>query len=448
MKSAALLVALALLGVPTLTQAQVAGPFAGSVVTGAVTADVQALSLADALSKGLQFNLGIVGVDQLVESARGSRMRTLRELMPRVDARIGDVRQTSNLAAFGFDTSLFPGIGPVVGPYSIFDARVSASQTVFDLSALRELRSKDASMDAARLDARNARDTVTFIVTSLYFQAVAGESRITTAKSQVATAEALLAQATSLRNAGVAPGVDVVRAQVQVQVQRQRLIAAENDFAKQCIQLQRAIGVPAGQRISLTDSSLSLPAAALSVDDAVQRALSTRPDYRAVQDRVKAAEAMLAATRADALPSLHVAGDIGTIGSNPGNARRTYAMSAAIRVPLFDQDRQGRLVENQAALKQRQAEAADLAQRIEADVRTAALDVRAAEQQVSVAHERAALASQELSLSRIRFTAGVTSNLEVIQAQNEVTTAAEAELGATYALNVAKAAFTRAVGGQ
>ena len=116
MKSAALLVALALLGVPTLTQAQVAGPFAGSVVTGAVTADVQALSLADALSKGLQFNLGIVGVDQLVESARGSRMRTLRELMPRVDARIGDVRQTSNLAAFGFDTSLFPGIGPVVGP--------------------------------------------------------------------------------------------------------------------------------------------------------------------------------------------------------------------------------------------------------------------------------------------------------------------------------------------
>jgi outer membrane protein len=182
------------------------------------------------------------------------------------------------------------------------------------------------------------------------------------------------------------------------------------------------------------------------VEAAVAQALENRADYKATKERVKAAEATLASTRASALPSAHVSGDIGTIGKNPASAKRTYNMTVGVRVSLFDQDRVGRQVENAAALRQRQAELADLVQRIEADVRSAALDVQAAEQQVAVAHERTSLANQELSLARTRFTAGVTSNLEVTQAQNEVATSTDTELAATYALNVARAALARAVG--
>lgn len=63
-----------------------------------------------------------------------------------------------------------------------------------------------------------------------------------------------------------------------------------------------------------------------------------------------------------------------------------------------------------------------------------------------MARERVSLANQELSLARIRFTAGVTSNLEVIQAQNEVAVASENEVAATFSLNLAKAALARAIG--
>lgn len=424
----------------------VSGPFAGSVASDAVTSDVLKLSLQDAIGRGLQHNLGIIGVEQQIASARGSRLRTLRELLPRADARAGDVRQTSNLAAFGFDSSLFPGIPTLVGPYSIFDARVSASQTVLDLSARSDLRNKDAALAASQADSENARDVVTFVVTSLYFQAAASSSRIESVRSQVATAEALLTQATNLRNAGVAPGIDVARAGVQVQVQKQRLIAAENDYAKQVLQLQRAIGVPTAQRLELADRTLALATPQVTLADALTRAAAARADYRASLERVRAAEAALKASRQDGLPIVAVAADIGAIGSNPANARRTYAMSANVRVPLFDPDRTGRVIENTALLKQRQAESADLQQRIEADVRAAVLDVQAAEQQVAVAQERAALADQELSLSRVRFSAGVTSNLEVTQAQNEVAQASENQVTAMLALNIAKAALTRAIG--
>ena len=426
--------------------AQTSGPFSGSVASGQATSEPLPLTLADAIQRGLTHNLGLISIEQQVESARGSRLRTLRELMPRVDARMGDTTQTTNLAAFGFDPSLFPGIPSIVGPFNIFDARVAGSQTVFDLAARNDVRSKTAALNAAKLDSLNARETVVFVITNLYFQAVAGENRIQTARSQVTTAEALLAQATALRSAGAAPGIDVVRAQVQLQSQRQRMITAETEFARQTIQLVRAIGVPAGQRIELSDRALSLPGSTLALDAALARAGSARADYQASLERVHAAESALQAAKTDLVPSVHLNGDFGAIGSAPSDARRTYSVSANVRVPLFDQDRRGREVENAAALRQRQSETADLAQRIEAEVRTAFLDVQAAEQQLAVARERVSLADQELSLARTRFTAGVTNNLEVIQAQDEVAAASDIEVAATYAVNVARAGLVRTLG--
>ena len=426
--------------------AQTTGPFSGSVVSETATADLLPLSLPDAIDRGLKHNLGLIAIEQQVETARGSRLRSLRELLPRIDARVGDTRQTTNLAAFGFDSSLFPGIPAIVGPFNIFDARVGGSQTVFDVSALNDVRSKTAALSAARLESTNARDTVVFVLTNLYFQAVAAESRIQTARTQVTTAEALFTQATALRNAGAAPGIDVVRAQVQLQGQRQRLISAEADLGRQTIQLLRAIGLPVAQRIELADRTLALPGPALTLDAALSRAAAARIDYQASLERVHAAESALRAARTDALPSVRVNADYGAIGSAPADARRTYSMSASVSVPIFDRDRQGREVENAAALRQRQAEAADLAQRIEAEVRTAYLDAQAAEQQLVVARERVSLADQELSLARIRFTAGVTSNLEVIQAQDEVAAASDIEVAANYAVNVARAGLTRALG--
>lgn len=428
-----------------------ANVFAGSVPNGVVSPEPLPLSLAAALDRGLKYNLGVVSLEEQIDSARGARIRSLRALMPRVDARLDESRQTRNLAAFGFDASSLglPGgvtFPAVVGPFNVFDARVYASQPVFDLAARNDLRSSTASLNAAELDARNARDIVTLAVTNLYFQAVAGADRIETAKSQVATAEALLTLATNQRNAGVTPGIDVVRAQVQVQAQKQRLIAAENDFAKQVLQLERTIGVPVAQQVTLTDRSLTSPGPTLSVDDAVKRATANRPDYQAVTERLHAAEAALKAVQAEALPVVQVNGDYGTIGSAPSNAARTYSFSGTVRLSVFDTGRKGRELEDVARVKQRQAEVADFAQRIDAEVRTAALDVEASEQQLAVARERVALAKQELSLAQTRFAAGVSSNLEVIQAQNGLSTATDTEIAATYAFNVAKAALARAMG--
>ncbi len=430
------------------TQAPGGGnPFLGSVPTGAVSGEPVDLTLASAIERGLEHNLGVLALEQGVEASRGSRWRSLAGMLPSVTAQSRESRQTSNLAAFGLNPSLFPGISPVVGPYNVFDARLFLSVPLIDLSVFEDVRRSAYALDAAKLESRNARDLVVLVVTDRFLLAAAGAKRIAEVRAQVSTSEELVKLATDLRHAGVTPSIDVVRAQVQLRAQQQRLIAAENDFAKQKLQLARAIGIPSSQPIQVSDRGAEVPRPALTLDEAIQRAIASRPDYQAALARVRAAEADHRAAQADVIPSLHLNADYGANGTSPGDARRTYSVSATVQVPLVDVGRRkGRLVETSAALRQRQAEAADFAEQISADVRSAFLDVQAAEQQLSVSREQVDLARQELSLARTRFSAGVTSNLEVIQAQNEVATATESEITSAYAFNAAKAALARTLG--
>ncbi len=409
--------------------------------------DTVTLTLPNAIERALQHNVRVLTSELQVAGAQGARWRALAGLLPAIDARAVGTRQTTNLAAFGFDTSLFPGIPEVVGPFNVFDARVLVSQPVLDLSALHDVRRSAHALAAARFDQKDVRDFVTLAATNIYLQAIASARRIETARAQVQTAESLLKLANELHDAGVTPGIDAVRARTQLGVQRQLLIAAESGLAKQKLQLARVVGLPAATPIELTDHDVAIAAPAGTVEEVVQRAKASRADYQALLARVRAAEEERRAADAEALPSLHANVDIGAIGSTPGNARRTYAMSGAVRVPLFSATRKARGIEAAAALREREAEAAELGQQVETDVRAAYLDVEAAEQQLAVARERVSLANQELSLARTRFSAGVAGNLEVIQAQNGIAAATENEIASLYSLNAARASLLRMAGG-
>lgn len=441
--------ALALAAAPA--GAQLAGlpassPLMGSVPSAPLAAAPVALSLREAVDRALTHNLAILNAGERVARSDADRLRSLRDLLPQVDARTSLTRQTTNLAAFGFDTTLFPGVPSLVGPFNVFDARLGASQTVFDLSALNDVRHDRHALEAARFDALDVREVVTLVVTDLYLQAVTGARRIDAVREEVATAQALFDLATTLRAAGTTTGIDVVRAQVQLQARRQRLIAAEHDFAKQQIQIARAIGLRTAQPITLTDAALTLPQPAATLADALASAAASRADYKAAVARLHAAEATQQAAQTARLPTVGVRADIGALGSGAGDARRTYTLAGGVRVPLFDAGRRARLAESSAEVRERQAAVADLAERIEADVRGAWLDVQAADEELAVARERTSLTRQELALARTRFSAGVTSNIEVIQAQNAVAAATDNEIASAYAVNAATAALTRTLG--
>jgi outer membrane protein TolC len=166
----------------------------------------------------------------------------------------------------------------------------------------------------------------------------------------------------------------------------------------------------------------------------------------ALDARVRSAEEDFKATRSRKLPTIGVHGDYGVTGPSPTNNHGTYSVRVEARVSIFDRDIEGDAAEDQAILRQRQAERDSLRGRIEMEVRSAFLDLQSAEEQLRVAREAQTLSQQQLDQAQDRFSAGVANNLEVIQAQEDVALGDERVIQGLYGFNIARALLARATG--
>lgn len=403
------------------------------------------LSLRDAVARGLEYNLTALIEDQQRRIATGGRLQALSALLPHVSANVRESAQVINTAAFGF--SGFGDLPNIIGPFTVFDARLSMSAALFDPAAIAEWQSKRALAGAAEADYRAVRETVVLAVGNVYLQAVADRARVASTTAQVSTAEALVRLATDQNAAGVVARVDVLRQQVQLESARSQAIAAANQLAKRKLQLARAIGLPATQELELTDAATFIPAPAISVDEAVAEAESHRDDLKAAQARLEAARAARRAAMATALPSLKFDGDVGALGLTAASAAKTYTLAASVHIPIFEGGRRrAQTIQADAEVRQREAQLADLDAGLRFDVSAALLDVNAAASAVDVARSGESLAREELTQAQDRFQAGVASTIELSQAQDAVARASEQYIASIYSHNLAKAQFARALG--
>jgi outer membrane protein TolC len=419
-------------------------PFAGSVTREKVVPGSVPISLLDALDRGLKYNLGLITSSTTQQSVRGARLKALADLLPNISARASDTLQQVNLATFGLSV---PGFPSIVGPFNVVDLRASASVPILDFQAINKLRSADQNVVVAEQGYHNARELVVVAVGLSYIQALAAEARVGAVEAQLKTAETLYRQAVDQQRAGVTPAIDMLRAQVEMQSNEQRLVAARNGFNKQKLQLARVIGLPVGQEFTLAQKVPLTPPPALSMDEAIQRALRDRPDFAQGQARVRAAEYSVQAAEGQRLPRLDVNGDYGVIGRSIGSAHGTFAAVGAITVPVFQGGRiSGDITQARSVLSQREAEVEDLRQRIEYDVRSAFLDLTSSAEQVRVAQSTLDLANQTLTQAQDRFRAGVANNLEVVQAQESVASSTEVFIESALQFNLAKLALARSLG--
>jgi len=420
--------------------------FSHSVTAGKVSSDPLPLSLSEAIRLGLERNLGALLSTDAQRAARGDRLLALSRLLPRVEANTTETSEQINLASYGFTG--FPGVPAVIGPFCLFDARAKATQQVFNLRLLYANRAGGEQLKAANLTVQDARDTVVMVVAALYWQTVSGASRIEEARAEIATAEALFQQASDQKDAGVVPAIDVLRAQVELQTERQRLISYQSEFEKQKLRLSEAIGVPSGQAIQLTDMLGFTAMTIVQPDEAIEAAYQSRMDYQSQEAKVKDADLSRKSLRAARLPSVAFDGDYGVIGHSPASSHGTYTAKIGLNIPLYSGGAErGANIQADAEYDRQKALLDELRGRIGFEIRTAMLDLKSSADQVDVNRSAVDLAQQQELQARDRFVAGVTNNLEVVQAQQARAVANENYIASLYAYNLAKVALARAMGG-
>jgi outer membrane protein TolC len=434
---------------PAQNQTSAQNPVFGSVADTKPTPGMLPLTFREAIERALRHNLAALLSEYNTTAARGEKWKQLSELLPNVNATVQEIALKQSLEAQGLRGQIAPGVTfpRVIGPFSYFDARASATQKLFDWKSIQQYRASTHSETVAQLNLKDARELVVLATGNVYLEAIAEAARVETARAQVETAGALHKKAVAQLEAGVIPAIDSLRAQVQFQTRRQQLIAATNNFAKQKLVLARVVGLAPGQEFDLADRSPYEPFPIPDLNDSLQRAYSLRSDYKAAQERLFAAQLERSAATAGYFPTLGVSADFGEIGAAPGSVLPTFHVAGTLNVPIFQGGRvHSDVLKAEATLRQAQAQLADVRGQIDQDVRNALFDLQSSADLVEVAQSSVNLAEEALTQSRDRFFAGVTDNLEVVQAQEAAATAHEELISSLYSHNLAKVSFARAIG--
>ena len=402
------------------------------------------LTLQDAIQKGLQANLSVLLAGMQLNQSEGTRLRRLSAaLLPRVSAQTYANLQNRDLRAFGIS---LPGMPEVVGPFSNYDIRLYGQQNIIDRQSLHGLRASDRTVDAGRMDIRDARDLIVRAIAALYLNAESAAARSDAALSRVDSSGVLLRLASDKHDAGTATGVDVLRAQVQLANDRQALLIGQTQYKQALLELARTLGMSSGAPLELAETLEFQPLSDRQAETLVPAALVARADYLSLASQREALLEQQRANHARSYPKLSINGNFGGIGRSVGGMQATGLIQGQVDYTIFDRDRDGEAQEIAAKIKSIDDRITDMRLGIEQDVREAVLNLESAKEQVDVARQGQDLAQRELTMAQDRFQQGTANNVEVVTAQDEVARAQENYILAVSSHVDAKFALARAMG--
>ena len=417
---------------------------------------IRQLSLADAVHMAATQSALVASAGLRTAQAEARVTQSRAAFLPDISASAVESGHTLNSASFGISFPTVPGqpplfnpLGQVIGPVDMLDVRGKLTQTVFDAGAYQRYRASQATVAAVSAGQATAAEQAAGQAAMAYTLALRADAQLNARLADSSLAADLLTIAQAQLQAGTGVGLDVTRAESQLVGVKAQLITARNEQARSRLTLARALNLPLDSRFDLTDSLgvLGDVPDATDVNAAVQLAVGSRPDVKALDEQMRAAQVQEHAIRSERLPTINLFGDDGAIGLRLNQMLATYDWGIELSVPVFDGMRRGgRISEQQAAMREIQVREIDLRQQVAADVRGAVLDLSSARQAVDAARERVRLSEQEVSQARDRFSAGVAGNADVITASLALNASRTQLIDAETAFQNARVALARAEG--
>jgi len=405
------------------------------------------LTLDKAVSLALKQNTTAqIAILQAAEAVQDKNIARAA-LLPQADLQVSDSVRRINLEEELGSAISFPGIPGHVGPLNIFNAGPTFGTPVFDLTLWNRYRSARDSANASKATSLSTREQVILLVVSQYIGTLRAMANVEASRSRVDLAQALYDQAADLQKEGVGTGIDTLRANVELQNEKQALLVAETDRDSSLFGLSRLLNLDPRREIALSDSLSFFDTPQPDVNASLDEALAARQEWKALDSQVKAAEHDKKASQDLRLPTLRVDGNWAYEGTRLNNGIPVYDYQASFDLPLFTGGRtHAEIVKSDLQLKVLDEQKADLRNQISLDVKTALLNLKSARNQVAVSTLGVQLAKEEVDQARDRFKAGVANNIEVIQAQDALARGNDNEIAALYRFNQARADYARSIG--
>jgi outer membrane protein len=428
---------------PVVAQAQAAAGQSG--LPGSAPSGVMRLTLDQAVSLALKQNpTAQIAIITAAESVQGKNVAR-SALLPQANLSVTDTVERLNLQAFL--GARIPGFPQHAGPFQVFSAGPTFSAPVFDLTLYRRYQEARETANAGKADSLSTREQVILLVVSQYIGTLRAVANVQASQSRVDLAQALYDQAADVQKEGVGTGIDTLRANVELQNEKQRLLEAQDDRDTSLFGLSRLLNLDPRQAIELADSLSFFDTPQPEVVASIDAALSQRQEWKAMEERVKAAGLDKKASQESRLPKVDFTGNWAYLGGSSTTGIPTYNYEAAVSVPIFTGGRiHAEIVRADLEIQKLQQQEDDLRNQIALDVKTALINLDSARNQVAVANLGVQLSKEEVDQARDRFKAGVANNIEVIQAQDSLARANDNQIAALYRFNQARADYARSIG--
>jgi outer membrane protein len=406
---------------------------------------VMRLTLDQAVSLALKQNptaqIAILTAAESVQDKNVARAA----LLPQANLSVTDTVERLNLQAFL--GARIPGFPQHAGPFQVFSAGPVFSAPVFDLTLFRRYQAARETANASKADSLSTREQVILLVVSQYIGTLRAVANVQASQSRVELAQALYDQAADVQKEGVGTGIDTLRANVELQNEKQRLLEAEADRDTSLFGLSRLLNLDPRQVIELGDSLSFFDTPQPDVISSIDSALAERQEWKALQEQLKSAGLQKKASSESRLPKLDFTGNWAYLGGSSTTGIPTYNYEAEVSVPLFTGGRiHAEIVRADLEIQKLQQQEDDLRNQIALDVKTALINLDSARNQVAVANLGVQLSKEEVDQARDRFKAGVANNIEVIQAQDSLARANDNQIAALYRFNQARADYARSIG--
>ena len=399
------------------------------------------LTLRGALAAAVDNNPDVLLYKERIEAARGQVQTQLGAMLPNLSSSIRQTRQTQFLGTFG--------LSPIrTDPFSIFDARVSASQNLVSVSLIQRWRASREMLRVSESESESRKFDTMASVALTYMEGLKamGMVKMHEANQQIMTD--LLSLVKQRQRVGVATGLDVARLDAQLASERQQASVSQYAVERARLDLLNLLALPYETPVTLTDEFRSDVLSPPVVQAAVEEALTQRPEVSAQVTRVRATELTYFSITGERLPSLVAQGDYGLIGNRWNNSLDTYNMALLLQVPIFDGgQREGRIAESRSQLRQEALRLQSILNHVKMEVHDAMAGLTAARDQVGIAQAGMRSASKELELARERYAViTASSHFEVTNALNAVARARENLVEGLFQLNAARVNLARATG--
>ena len=303
-------------------------------------------------------------------------------------------------------------------------------------------------LNSADLNLENTKQQIKYQTTSAYYDILRYRDLVATRQESVDILKEHLNQVETKFKIGVVARADVLASRVQLANSQQSLIMSQNDYDNAITTLNNLIGLPMDTVIAINDE-FQYKKYEINLNDCISYALEHRPDGIAADYAVKQAEANIVSAKSNKKPQLNAVVSKTFNGESAFNDNHNENWAAGLSVSwnVFDNNvTNAQVHESEATMRRLQSVANQTREAIELDVRKAYNSLFSAEKNIQTTMTAVAQAEEDYFIAQVKYTEGVGTNLEVMDAQEKLTEARTNYYTSLYNYNVSKAQLDKAMG--